>query len=291
MEGGTIEAPSKARFFAELRAAPEYFRYRASRAAFPKPPKGDGHPVMVFPGLAATDRFTAPLRACIAEAGYPVVGWELGINLGLRRGLLEMMLTRVRIWSDRHDKKASLIGWSLGGLYAREIAKRVPTCVRQVITLGTPSVGDLRANNAWRLYEALNDHKVDNPPVDTDLHEPPPVPITSIYSTDEGIIPAGASILPDGAQRESIAVAGSHVGLPWNEQVIRIVLDRLAQPEGTRLELSSRPKGMRHANDLGSGRARGHADRRVAGRPRRGRRAPARLAERGLGERGQRALD
>lgn len=227
-----IEAPSKARLLAELRAAPEFFRYRAARASLPKPPRGDRHPAMVFPGLLASDRLTAPLRDCIAQAGYPVVGWELGVNLGLRRGLLETMLTRVRIWSDRHDKKASLIGWSLGGLYAREIAKRIPTCVRQVITIGTPSVGSLRANNAWRLYEALNDHKVDNPPVETDLGEPPPVPITSIYSTDEGIIPAEASILPPGENRESIAVAGSHLGLPWNPEAIRIVLDRLAQPEG-----------------------------------------------------------
>ena len=227
-----MQAPSKARLFAELRAAPEFFRFRASRPAIGQAPRRDAHPVMVFPGLLANDRFTAPLRHCIAEAGYPVVGWELGVNLGLRRGLLETMQTRVRIWSDRHGKPASLIGWSLGGLYAREVAKRVPTCVRQVITIGTPSVGDLRANNAWRLYEALNDHKVDNPPIDTRLHEPPPVPLTSIYSTDEGIVPAEAAIVPAGEKRESIAVAGSHVGLPWNGQVIRIVLDRLALPEG-----------------------------------------------------------
>jgi len=227
-----IEAPPKDRFLAELRAVPEFFRYRAARPAFPRPPKGDGHPVTVFPGLMASDRLTAPLRGCIAEAGYPVVGWGLGLNLGLRRGLLETMLTRVRIWSDRHRRKVTLVGWSLGGLYAREIAKRAPGHVRQVITIGTPSVGSLRANNAWRLYEALNDHKVDAPPIDTDLHEPPPLPITSIYSTDEGIVPVGAAILPEGRARESIAVAGSHVGLPWNERVIRIVLDRLAQPEG-----------------------------------------------------------
>lgn len=228
----TIEAPSKQRLFAELRAAPEFWRFQAERRKLGTLPRGDGHPVMVFPGLMAGDMMTVPLRRCIAEAGYPVVGWELGVNVGLRRGLLGTMLTRVRIWADRHGKKATLIGWSLGGLYAREIAKRVPTAVRQVITIGTPSVGSLRANNAWRLYEALNDHKVDNPPIDTDLHEPPPVPLTSIYSTDEGIIPAEAAAVPTDEQRESLAVAGSHVGLPWNADVVRIVLDRLAQQEG-----------------------------------------------------------
>jgi hypothetical protein len=226
-----IEAPSKQRLLAELRALPEYLRYRSARESLRKLSTGDGHPVMVFPGLAASDRLTAPLRAHIAAHGYPVVGWEMGINLGLRRGLVETMLTRLRIWSDRHGRKASLIGWSLGGLYARELAKRDPARVRQVITLGTPSVGDLRANNAWRLYEALNDHKVDSPPIDTILHECPPVPTCSIYSRDEGIVPPGAVMVPAGEQRENIEVEGSHLGLPWNPQVIRIVLDRLAQPE------------------------------------------------------------
>jgi pimeloyl-ACP methyl ester carboxylesterase len=226
-----IEAPSKPRLLAELRALPEYIASAGARAALARQPSGDGHPVMVFPGLMAGDQLTGPLRRCIRAAGYPVTGWQLGLNLGLRRGLLEAMLTRVRILADRHDRKATLIGWSLGGLYAREVAKRAPERVRQVITLGTPSVGSLRANNAWRLYEALNDHRVDNPPVDTDLHEPPPVPLTSIYSRDEGIIPPGAAIVPAGAQRESLAVDGSHLGLPWNPAALRIVLDRLAQPE------------------------------------------------------------
>ena len=226
-----IEAPSKQRLLAELRALPEFLRYRRARERLRRLPGGDGHPVMVFPGLAASDRLTAPLRAQIAAHGYPVVGWELGINLGLRRGLLETMLTRLRIWSDRYGRKTTLIGWSLGGLYARELAKRDAGRVRQVITLGTPSVGSLRANNAWRLYEALNDHKVDRPPIDTDLQQCPPVPTTSIYSRDEGIVPPEAVILPAGKQRESLAVDGSHVGLPWNPDAIRIVLDRLAQPE------------------------------------------------------------
>ena len=227
----TFEAPSKQRLLAELRAVPEFWACRRARESLRNLPPGDGHPVMVFPGLVASDRFTIMLRDSIATLGYPVVGWGLGINVGLRRGLLETMLTRIRIWSDRYGRKATLIGWSLGGLYAREIAKRDPGRVRQVITLGTPSVGSLRANNAWRIYEALNDHKVDDVPIDSDLAKCPPVPITSIYSRDEGIVPPEAVILPKGARRESIAVDGSHVGLPWNSQVIRIVLDRLAQPE------------------------------------------------------------
>lgn len=227
-----IAPPPKERLLAELRAFPEYLAYRGQRRALHSLPRGDGHPVMVFPGLLASDHLTAPLRAGIAATGYPVIGWGLGLNLGLRRGLVELMLTRVRNFAERHGKPATLVGWSLGGLYARELAKRDPRRVRQVITLGTPSVGSLRANNAWRLYELLNDHKVDKPPIDTDLHALPPVPLTSIYSRDEGIIPPGAAIVGDGPMHETIAVRGSHLGLPWNPRAIRLVLERLAQPEG-----------------------------------------------------------
>lgn len=227
-----IEPPSTPRLLAELRAIPEFFRYGAEKAALRKLPGGDGHPVMVFPGLGANDRLTAPLRRSIAAVGYPVTGWELGRNLGLRQGVLDAMLARLRGWHERHGRKISLVGWSLGGLYARELAKMEPDRVRQVITLGTPSVGDLRANNAWRLYELLNDHKVDAVPIDTMLHECPPVPTTSIYSPDEGIVPPGAAMIATGERCENIAVDGSHIGLPWNPDVIRIVLERLAQPEG-----------------------------------------------------------
>ena len=227
-----IDPPSTPRLLAELRALPELLRYGAEKAALRKLPGGDGHPVMVFPGLGANDRLTAPLRRSIAALGYPVTGWELGRNLGLRQGVLDKMLARLRGWHEQHGRKISLVGWSLGGLYARELAKIEPTRVRQVITLGTPSVGDLRSNNAWRLYELLNDHKVDAVPIDTTLHECPPVPTTSIYSPDEGIVPPGAAMIAEGPACENIAVDGSHIGLPWNPDVIRIVLERLAQPEG-----------------------------------------------------------
>ena len=232
MEAPALRPPSTRLLLGETQAPFEYLRDWRARWALRRLPRGDGHPVMVFPGLIASDLLTAPLRKEIRAHGYAVVGWGLGVNFGLRGGLLNQMLTRTRLLADRHGRKATLVGWSLGGLYAREIAKRLPDRVRQVITIGTPSVGDLRANNAWRAYEALNDHSVDSPPINTDIRECPPVPITSIYSLRDGIVPPGAVILPEGEKRESVEVDGSHLGLPWNAEVIRIVLDRLAQPEG-----------------------------------------------------------
>lgn len=217
---------------AELRAGPEYLRYLAQRGRLHQLRGGDRQPVIVYPGFLATDRLTAPLRHRLADLGYSVHGWELGVNMGLKRGLLNEMVRRARLLSDAAHMRVSLIGWSLGGLYAREVAKQVPDKVRQVITLGTPFVGDLHDNHAWRLYEALNDHKVSNPPVDGRIDEAPPVPTTSIFSRNDGIVAPHSSRCPPGEQVECIEIGGSHVGLPWNPDAIRIVADRLSQPEG-----------------------------------------------------------
>ncbi len=194
--------------------------------------RGDGHSVIIYPGFLAHDVLTMPLRSRLAALGYQPWGWAGGFNFGLKDGLLESMLAQVERTALDSGGKVSLIGWSLGGIYARELAKRLPDKVRCVITLGTPFAGDMRANNAWRIYELFNSHKVTAPPVATSLSEPPPVPTTSIYSMDEGIVAAESSLNPAGPLLENIKISGSHVGLVWNADVLRIVADRLAQVEG-----------------------------------------------------------
>ena len=124
-------------------------------------PSGDGHPVMVLPGLVASDRSTRPLRTFLRNRGYGAHGWELGRNLGVRPGLEDQQLARLRELRRRYGRKVSLIGWSLGGVYARELAKRAPEEVRLVITLGSPFKGDARATHATRLYELLAGHTVE----------------------------------------------------------------------------------------------------------------------------------
>jgi pimeloyl-ACP methyl ester carboxylesterase len=114
---------------------------------------------MVIPGFLATDFSTVILRRTLEAAGYRVYGWGLGLNLGARKDLLERLEEQLGR-AARHGP-VSLVGWSLGGLYARELAKLRPSKVARVITLGSPFSGDARANNAWRLYEMINDHKVD----------------------------------------------------------------------------------------------------------------------------------
>jgi pimeloyl-ACP methyl ester carboxylesterase len=155
----------------------------------------DGAPLMVVPGFLATDRTTLGLQRALAAAGYRVAGWGMGLNRGVRPDTLERLAERIA----RHGRGAKVIvvGWSLGGLYAREVAKARPDLVARVVTLGSPFSGDPRANNAWRLYERVAGHPVDGPPIEARTHEKPPVPTLAIWSRRDGIVaPASARGLP-----------------------------------------------------------------------------------------------
>ena len=151
-------------------------------------PTGDGHAVIVFPGLGAGDLTTIPLRNFLRAQGYETYGWDLGLNLGPRAGVLKKSIDRVQEIQQESGRKVSLIGWSLGGIYAREFAKALPDQVRSVITLGTPFAGDPKATNAWRVYEFASGHKIDDPEMLAQLKIPPPVPSTSIFSRTDGVV-------------------------------------------------------------------------------------------------------
>jgi pimeloyl-ACP methyl ester carboxylesterase len=152
----------------------------------------DGAPLMVVPGFLATDRTTLGLQRALAEAGYRVTGWGMGLNRGVTERTLDRLAERV----ERHGsgRPVILVGWSLGGIYAREVAKHRPDLVDRVITLGSPFSGDRRRNNnVWRLYEAVAGHPVNAPPIDTDPSVKPPVPTLALWSRRDGIVaPAGA---------------------------------------------------------------------------------------------------
>lgn len=170
------------------------FAYNRATASFAKPVPldvaGHEHPVMVFPGFMASDRTTARLRHSLNEAGFVAYGWELGRNKGVTADIFDRI--DARLDALELDEKITLIGWSLGGLIAREYAKHAPHRVAKVISLGSPFSGDLRDNNAWRAYEFIVGHKIDNPPIETNLAEKPPVPTTAFWSARDGIV-AGPS--------------------------------------------------------------------------------------------------
>ncbi len=151
-------------------------------------PAGQGQPVMVLPGYLTTDTSSVRLRRSLNAAGYAAYGWGLGRNVGARAALLDRLGQRLGDLAGRHGQPLALIGWSLGGVYAREIAKLQPQDVSLVMTLGSPFSGDPRDNNAWRVYEWLNDHPVDNPPLPLNLSAKPPVPTIAVWSRRDGII-------------------------------------------------------------------------------------------------------
>jgi pimeloyl-ACP methyl ester carboxylesterase len=144
-----------------------------------------GPPAMVVPGFLATDRTTLPLRTALAEAGWRVHGWGMGWNRGVRSDTIERL--RARLDEVSPDEPVLLVGWSLGGLFAREVARSYPERVRAVITLGSPFSGDPHQNHVWRLYEWVARHKVDNPPVPR-ITDKPPVPHLALWSRKDGLI-------------------------------------------------------------------------------------------------------
>jgi pimeloyl-ACP methyl ester carboxylesterase len=232
LDAATARAPSALLLLSEGRSLIEF---GASLALLPwlrSSPMGDGHSVLVLPGLAASDLSTEPLRRFLVDRGYDARAWAQGRNLGLRDGLIERLRERLRSLHAESGRTVSLVGWSLGGIFARELAKLEPELVRLVISLGSPFAGNPRASHAWRFYEFAAGHKVDAPPIHTDLAAPPPVPTTSIYSRSDGVVAWECCRNTAGREVENIEVDGSHTGLGHHPAVLHAIADRLAQPEG-----------------------------------------------------------
>src|SRR3954471_6830817 len=185
----TLRAPSRALMFMEGRALHEFGAFIGALPLLSLAPKGDGHPVLVLPGLVASDVSTRPLRSFLRNRGYAVSGWRQGRNLGLRPGVQHAMVDLVQELNDTHGRKVSLIGWSLGGLYARQLAKMMPQRVRQVITLGSPFASNPKATNAWRVYEMASGRRADEEDsrFGGALSETSAAPATAILRRTDGV--------------------------------------------------------------------------------------------------------
>ncbi|MEO0437695.1 MAG: alpha/beta hydrolase [Pseudomonadota bacterium] len=202
----------------------------AVRSLLKRLPQGDGHPIMVLPGFLGSDGYNASLRRFLKGLGYAVYGWGLGTNFGPRGGVLEKLLERIEGILDEHQQPMTLIGHSLGGIFAREIAREVPSAVRQVISLGSPfGRGRNSASYPARLFEALNPEE-ELPISPEELHVAPRVPNTAIYSRGDGIVNWQTSRQHRdfaNAQSQSIQVRGSHCGMTLNPVVWYVIADRL----------------------------------------------------------------
>ena len=217
------------------RAAADYAGLLAASPFLLTTPRGDGHAVLVLPGFLAQDSSTTTLRMFLRARGYDVKGWSLGRNIGPTAAILEGMATRLGELSASSGRRVSLVGWSLGGIFARELARSHPALVRQVITLGSPfRLADSRDSRAHAAFQRFSRLHVAGTSISARRHlaEPIAVPATAIHSRLDGMVPWQACLEAPGLQAENVAVYSSHLGLGHNAAALWIVADRLAQPEG-----------------------------------------------------------
>jgi pimeloyl-ACP methyl ester carboxylesterase len=229
-----LRPPSLGLLLAEVRGI---FEFNASLMLSPfllRAPRGDGHPVLTLPGFLASDVSMAPMRRFLMELGYDPHAWRMGRNIGGLARTRTALRDRLREIYEGSGRKVSIVGWSLGGIYARDLALHAPHMVRYVVTLGSPFANDITATNATRLYEALSGEAVEgNPELREALAGDLPVPTTSIYSRADGVVNWQTCRLRSSDTSENIEVYfASHIGLGVNPAALWAVADRLAQAEG-----------------------------------------------------------
>ena len=205
-------------------------------------PRGAPQPVIVLPGLGASDRSTVAIRAYLGYLGYQAHGCGRGRNIRPAGEDLPAVAVRIRSLHARTGQPVSLVGWSRGGIIAREAARMAPEAVRMVITLGSPFAAPA-ASNVGVVWRRLTGETL---PASTEqlraLSTPLPVPSTSIYSRSDGVVAWRACRQVEGALSENVEVRGAHLGLGFNPAALWVIADRMAQPLGTWTPF--RPSGL-----------------------------------------------
>jgi len=229
-----LRPPGLGLLLAEMRGIFEFNTSLLLSPLLMRAPKGDGHPVLTLPGFLASDLSMAPMRRYLKELGYDAYAWKMGRNVGGVSRMRAALRDRLAEIHASTGRKVSVVGWSLGGVYARDLALQAPDQVRCVVTLGSPFASDVRATNVTRLYEAMSGEAVaDDSELRKAIAGDLPVPATSIYSRSDGIVNWRTCLLRPSDTAENIEVhLASHTGLGVNAAALWAVADRLAQAEG-----------------------------------------------------------
>ena len=184
-------------------------------------------PVLLLPGFGAHPLRMRRMERALTDAGHSVHPWGLGFNLGPTLENFEFLLGRIATLARLHEAPVALVGWSLGGLYARELARRQPESVSRVITMGSPFSGDRHANNAWRAYQLITGHPVDEPPIACDFSAKPPVPTIALWSPRDGVVAPRSACGWPGERDRAIALRCNHLAFASDPGAIAEVLRQL----------------------------------------------------------------
>ncbi len=236
-------APHRLHSLIEWRALAEMALLPFTWPLLAQAPRGDGHPVLLLPGFMGDEGSLFALRVFLASRGHDVQTWGLGRNIGFQRRHAQALEQRIRHLHHKTGRRVSLVGWSLGGVFALYGALQAPECVRQIVTLGSPVNIDTDGNKSPRLVKALyrmvahpmgpSAHVMQPRVKPLREHQLPAVPMSCLWSVSDGVVPPQeATIEGDPSMYENIRVAGSHTGMGFNAMVLCIVADRLAQAEG-----------------------------------------------------------
>lgn len=224
-----VRGPPVRRLIGELEALTEPLR--RLQGSLEVSPAAEPRLVMLLPGFATHPARMKHMAHKLEEAGHTVKRWGLGFNLGPTPENFERLNRRVISLHRRYGQKVWLVGWSLGGIFAREIAKRHPEAVAKVVTMGSPISGDGHANNVWRLYHLVTGHSVDNPPVCIDRAGKPPVPTVALWSARDGLVHPRAACGKPGERDRAVALRCSHLGFAYSDEAIAAVLRELESAE------------------------------------------------------------
>lgn len=191
------------------------------------PPTANPRVVMLLPGFGTHPFRMRYMARQLERAGHTVKRWGLGFNLGPTEANFALLERRVRQIRERYGQDVVLVGWSLGGIFAREIAKRHPDLVAKVVTMGSPFSGSPYDNNAWRVYHLVTGHSVEHPPIEAHLAAKPPVETVALWSPRDGIVAPRASCGKPGERDRAVALRCTHIGFANSPEAIRAVAQEL----------------------------------------------------------------
>lgn len=220
-----VKGPPIRRLFGELRSLGQPLRWDAFVRSVPL--SATPQVVMLLPGFGTHPVRMRRMARALANAGHAVTDWGLGFNLGPSEENFAALEGRALDLYREHGRPIVLVGWSLGGIFAREIAKRHPHAVAKVVTMGSPFSGNPRANNAWRIYHLITGHSVESPPVVADISRKPPVPTVALWSALDGIVSPRSSCGRRGERDRAVALRCGHLGFAASDEAIKAVLAEL----------------------------------------------------------------